>query len=318
MKKIVKLMLVALTSSFLVFIPSTSHADCSPSDVCWNQDGGWAVVNPQGLVVNIIICKPSVCAENGEWKGKLGENRLVLQTGTNKATGGANPGWNTGNGITVTESNGTFTVSEASKPVQVVSTVGNDAGSTISVTYNTPTTVTTFNPNNVDANGVPVESKKVTENSIQVNGKQVTESQSSANTSSVSSVVENVISNNSTTKINSTSSSTTGSSSTFTSDSSTSRISETTTVTSVTNTLITKTPVVVNSDTVTVITTAIDSSVISTTTVSKEADTTLNPGTSSEDAQEQILNDVAWDIFNFDWLSVFLIELDKMLAFWFL
>ena len=84
-------------------------------------DDTYAVVNSDGIVINVIVCSSAVCGG-----GTLNGDRVVPQVAN------ANGGFmtdTTGNGITVTESLGTFIVSDP-RPTTIVEVESNEDSST--------------------------------------------------------------------------------------------------------------------------------------------------------------------------------------------
>ena len=68
--------LFAITLS--VITPSQANAgDCSAGDPCQT----WAMLDESGVVINIIVCQPSVCG-SGVWDGR----KVVLQVPANPTT----------------------------------------------------------------------------------------------------------------------------------------------------------------------------------------------------------------------------------------
>jgi hypothetical protein len=68
---------LALVTSSLVFVQPAANANCTESDPC----GGWAVVDSQGTITNIIVCQASVCGG-----GRLGDLTVVPQVAPNPIT----------------------------------------------------------------------------------------------------------------------------------------------------------------------------------------------------------------------------------------
>jgi hypothetical protein len=115
MKKVILavLLVYGLFSVGLVGTINTSQAaECSAEDPCHT----YAMVNDSGVVTNIIVCQPSVCG-SGVWAG----SRVVLQVVANPEThqnqGGIFGGVDNKDKI-VTESNGTFTITNKNPVVQ--------------------------------------------------------------------------------------------------------------------------------------------------------------------------------------------------------
>jgi hypothetical protein len=83
----------------------------------------YAVVNSDGVVTNIIVCSSAVCGG-----GMLNGDRVVPQVAN------ANGGFmtdTTGNGITVTESGGTFTILDPRPTTRVEIELNEDSNTTI-------------------------------------------------------------------------------------------------------------------------------------------------------------------------------------------
>jgi hypothetical protein len=83
----------------------------------------YAVVNSDGVVTNIIVCSSAVCGG-----GTLNGDRVVPQVAN------ANGGFmtdTTGNGITVTESGGTFTILDPRPTTRVEIELNEDSNTTI-------------------------------------------------------------------------------------------------------------------------------------------------------------------------------------------
>jgi hypothetical protein len=130
-KGIVTVLGVLASSLFFIVAPTTANAgECSAADPCLT----YAVLDSSNVVINIIICQPSVCGS-----GTFGNNRVVPQVaatpeGQNQS-GYYNP---VGSGREVTHSNGTFTMNNS-----VVTTVTDVVVSTtVDVVTNTTNTET--------------------------------------------------------------------------------------------------------------------------------------------------------------------------------
>ena len=63
--------------SSIVFVQPAANAECTAADPC----GGWAVVDSQGTISNIIVCQASVCGS-----GRLGDLVVVPQVAANPIT----------------------------------------------------------------------------------------------------------------------------------------------------------------------------------------------------------------------------------------
>ena len=68
---------IAVSASMVLFIQPEANAECTSSDPC----GGWAVVDSQGTITNIILCQASVCGG-----GRLGDLTVVPQVAPNPVT----------------------------------------------------------------------------------------------------------------------------------------------------------------------------------------------------------------------------------------
>jgi hypothetical protein len=77
MKKKNIVVVLSLVLSSIVFVQPSANAECTPSDPC----GGWAVIDSQGTVSNIIVCQVSVCGG-----GRLGDLTVVPQVAPNPIT----------------------------------------------------------------------------------------------------------------------------------------------------------------------------------------------------------------------------------------
>ncbi len=82
MKKINKVVLIAITLTSIGVLPAQAEGDAT-----------YAVVNSSGVVTNVIVCKDSVCGSNGSWKGTMPNDtdcpgcKLVLQVPAHPVTG---------------------------------------------------------------------------------------------------------------------------------------------------------------------------------------------------------------------------------------
>jgi hypothetical protein len=96
----------------------------------------YAVIDSNGSVKNIIVCSAAVCGG-----GMLGGDRVVAQVS------GANGGFMTdptGQGITVTESNGTFTISDPRASTATIENMNQDSREISSVTVSNSVSTFTF------------------------------------------------------------------------------------------------------------------------------------------------------------------------------
>jgi hypothetical protein len=102
-KSVLGALALVVTSMFVSVVPV--HAgECSAADPCHT----YAMVNDSGVVTNIIVCQPSVCGS-----GTFAGSRVVLQVVANPQTHqnqGGIFGGTDNKDKTVTESNGTFTI----------------------------------------------------------------------------------------------------------------------------------------------------------------------------------------------------------------
>jgi hypothetical protein len=119
MKKVKNIFMGILLVAGIVtgFSASPANADpCSASDPCMT----FAEVDSSNVVVNIIVCQPSVCGASGSWAGVHpgNGNRLVPQVAANPVTHENMGGYLNGPGNSqVTESNGTFTLNGDAGPI---------------------------------------------------------------------------------------------------------------------------------------------------------------------------------------------------------
>lgn len=116
MKKKNIFVLVFLLFFSVISITPSSADPCSASDPCMT----FAEVDSSGVVVNIIVCQPSICGTSGEWAGKNpgSGNRLVPQVAANPVTHENMGGYRNGPGDSpVTESNGNFTINDNAGPI---------------------------------------------------------------------------------------------------------------------------------------------------------------------------------------------------------
>ena len=110
-KSVLGALALIATSVFISVVPAQA-GECSAEDPCHT----YAMVNDAGVVTNIIVCQPSVCG-SGVWAG----SRVVLQVVANPEThqnqGGVFGGTENKDKV-VTESNGTFTITNKNPVVQ--------------------------------------------------------------------------------------------------------------------------------------------------------------------------------------------------------
>lgn len=135
---------VALIVGAVFFItPAPAVAgECSASDPCQT----YAMVDANGTVTNIIVCQPSVCGS-----GTFAGSRVVPQVAANPVTHENQGGWNTGGGITVKESSGTFTVQTGEK-TEVYSEVSGNTATTLVTTVATTARSFTYE-DTINSNG---------------------------------------------------------------------------------------------------------------------------------------------------------------------
>ena len=150
MKKIIAI--AGLFLSAITFSPTSAHADGACDSV--NPCGTYAVVNPAGVVTNIIVCQAIVCG-GGTWAGQT----VVLQVPTgpdNNAQGGYFSGQNSPNPVTYNSQTQTFTVPGPISTSVQGPTVSNSDGTISSQrfsatiqssgTFHAPTSITDLNP----------------------------------------------------------------------------------------------------------------------------------------------------------------------------
>jgi hypothetical protein len=127
--KIISTVLSLFASSlFFIAVPTTASAgECSASDPCLT----YAMLNDSGVVINIIVCQPSVCG-SGTWDGKKVVPQVAATPEGQNQGGYYNP---EGSGREVTHSNGTFTMNNnvPTTNVDIVTNVTNTETSTVTV-----------------------------------------------------------------------------------------------------------------------------------------------------------------------------------------
>lgn len=84
MKKNIKYLILSIFAFGLFSISPANAGDCSEEDPC----GTWAVISETGIVLNIIVCQPSVCGS-----GTFDNKRVVLQVPANPVTHESQGGW---------------------------------------------------------------------------------------------------------------------------------------------------------------------------------------------------------------------------------
>lgn len=132
MKTKSKIFTLALIISSAFFISTTpaSAGECSAEDPCMT----FAEVDSTGVVVNIIVCQPSVCGTAGSWAGKNpgNGNKLVPQVAANPVTHENSGGYRaSADNSPVTESNGRFTLNGDAGPITNTKTIETDNSTTI-------------------------------------------------------------------------------------------------------------------------------------------------------------------------------------------
>lgn len=75
-------LIIAIVSAVITSAPQAIANQCSPSDPC----GTWAMLDPQGIVTNIIVCQASVCG-GGTWAGQTVVPQVAPNPVTNDTTG---------------------------------------------------------------------------------------------------------------------------------------------------------------------------------------------------------------------------------------
>jgi hypothetical protein len=120
-------------ASSIVFISASESAnagECSASDPCLT----YAMLDDSGVVINIIVCQPSVCG-SGIWDNRRVVPQVAATPEGQNQGGYYNPA---GSGREVTHSNGTFTMNNnvAATAVDVV------VNTTVDVVTNTTSTET--------------------------------------------------------------------------------------------------------------------------------------------------------------------------------
>jgi len=107
MKKLINVYILAMVASLISFAPANAE-DCSPQNPCMT----YAEVDANGNVVNAIVCQPSVCDSMWGGKNPNNGNKLVPQLAAD-SNGNNRGGYNSGPEVSVTESQGTFTIADS-------------------------------------------------------------------------------------------------------------------------------------------------------------------------------------------------------------
>jgi hypothetical protein len=126
MKKKNMFMIFSALIMSVVFINPSYAGECSVSDPCQT----YAEVDSSGVVVNTLVCQPSVCEQM--WGGVFppSGNRLVAQVAADN--NGNNRGGILGNkdsGVQVKESQGTFTIHDNNETTTTVVSAPNSTAS---------------------------------------------------------------------------------------------------------------------------------------------------------------------------------------------
>jgi hypothetical protein len=111
--------ILGIIASSVVFISASESAnagECSASDPCLT----YAMLDDSGVVINIIVCQPSVCG-SGIWDGRKVVPQVAATPEGQNQGGYYNPA---GSGREVTHSNGTFTINN-NAPITIVDVVTN-------------------------------------------------------------------------------------------------------------------------------------------------------------------------------------------------
>jgi hypothetical protein len=106
--------ILAISSALFISTSTASAGECSASDPCLT----YAMLDSSGVVINIIVCQPSVCG-GGTWDGKRVVPQVAATPEGQNQGGYYNPA---GSGREVVHSNGTFTLNNnvAATTVDVV------------------------------------------------------------------------------------------------------------------------------------------------------------------------------------------------------
>jgi hypothetical protein len=111
--------IIGVIASSVVFISASESANagnCSVSDPCLT----YAMLDDSDVVINIIVCQPSVCG-SGIWDGRKVVPQVAATSEGQNQGGYYNPA---GSGREVTHSNGTFTMNN-NVPITKIDVVTN-------------------------------------------------------------------------------------------------------------------------------------------------------------------------------------------------
>jgi hypothetical protein len=149
---------IAISSAFFISTSTASAGECSVADPCLT----YAMLNDSGVVINIIVCQPSVCG-SGTWDGKKVVPQVAATPEGKNQGGYYNP---QGSGREVVHSNGTFTMNNnvPTTNVDVVTNTNNTETSTVVVSISAGNK-TTFSyedtvgksPSEITFNTLPLE-----------------------------------------------------------------------------------------------------------------------------------------------------------------
>lgn len=115
---------IVLSISTAIFVSAPAYSgECSPEDPCQT----YAMVDSAGVVINVIVCQPSVCG-SGFWNGQKVVPQVAADSNGNNR-GGIYKSPEDGK---VVESNGVFTV-YSDKPVDKKESYVNEDGSSVSI-----------------------------------------------------------------------------------------------------------------------------------------------------------------------------------------
>jgi len=150
--------ILAISAAFFISTSTASAGECSASDPCLT----YAMLDNSGVVINIIVCQPSVCG-SGTWDGKKVVPQVAATPEGQNQGGYYNP---QGSGREVVHSNGTFTINNnvPTTNVDVVTNTNNTETSTVVVSISAGNK-TTFSyedtvgksPSEITFNTLPLE-----------------------------------------------------------------------------------------------------------------------------------------------------------------
>jgi hypothetical protein len=147
MKKILILSSLLLTSTVITTTPAIADSSiCDETNPCHT----YAVVDVTGLVINTIVCQPSVCGS-----GELGGNRVVLQIEANPITHENQGGvfsTEPGKEVRYDDTKNYFTQGSVTNPINSMKT---ETDNECLLTTKVNSTKVSFGPNNY-TNGVMV------------------------------------------------------------------------------------------------------------------------------------------------------------------